>query len=66
MARLEFTKQEIADIKSKIYLSEDEEKILDMRLLNYSITKMAIEMNMSERTINRNIKKIKDKIRRVI
>lgn len=66
MSRFEFTKQEIADIKSKIYLSEDEEKILDMRLLNYSITKMAIEMNMSERTINRNIKKIKDKIRRVI
>lgn len=66
MSRFDFTKQEIANIKSKIYLSEDEEKILDMRLLNYSITKMAIEMNMSERTINRNIKKIKDKIRRVI
>lgn len=66
MTKFDFTKQEIANIKSKIYLSEDEEKILDMRLLNYSITKMAIEMNMSERTINRNIKKIKDKIRRVI
>lgn len=66
MTKFDFTKQEIADIKSKIYLSEDEEKILDMRLLNYSITKIAIEMNMSERTINRNIKKIKDKIRRVI
>lgn len=66
MFKLNFSKNEIANIKSKIYLSEDEEKILDMRLLNYSITKMAIEMNMSERTINRNIKKIKDKIRRVI
>lgn len=66
MTKFDFTKQEIANIKSKIYLSEDEEKILDMRLLNYSITKMAIEMNMSERTINRNIKNIKDKIRRVI
>ncbi len=66
MFKLNFSKNEIADIKSKIYLSEDEEKILDMRLLNYFITKMAIEMNMSERTINRNIKNIKDKIRRVI
>lgn len=66
MTKFDFTKQEIADIKSKIYLSEDEEKILDMRLLNYSITKIAIKMNMSERTINRNIKKIKDKIRRVL
>lgn len=66
MSKFDFTKKEIADIKSKIYLSEEEEKILDMRLLNYSITKIAIEMNMSDRTINRNIKKIKDKIRRVI
>ena len=32
MARLEFTKQEIADIKTKIYLSEEENKILDMWL----------------------------------
>lgn len=54
-----FTKDEIAYIKSKIYLSEDEEKILDMRLLDYSITKISIEMNMSVRTVNRYISKIK-------
>lgn len=61
-----FTKDEIADIKSKIYLSEDEEKILDMRLLDYSITKISIEMNMSVRTVNRYISKIKNKIKRAI
>ena len=66
MTKFDFSKQEIADIKSKIYLSEDEEKILDMRLLNYSITQIAMEMNMSDRTVNRNIKKIKDKIKRVL
>lgn len=61
-----FTKDEIANIKSKIYLSEDEEKILDMRLLDYSITKISIEMNMSVRTVNRYINKIKNKIKRAI
>ncbi len=61
-----FTKDEIANIKSKIYLSEDEEKILDMRLLDYSITKISIEMNMSVRTVNRYISKIKNKIKRAI
>lgn len=66
MSKFDFTKQEIADIKSKIYLSEDEEKILDMRLLNYSITKMAFEMKMSEPSISRRIKRIKDKIMKVI
>ena len=66
MTKFEFTKQEIADIKSKIYLSEDEEKILDMRLLDYSITKISIEMNMSVRTVNRYISKIKNKIKRAI
>lgn len=60
MCRFEFTKKEIADIKSKIYLNEEEEKILDMKLLDYSITKMANEMNMSEASISRRIKRIKE------
>lgn len=66
MTRFNFTKAEVEEIKSKIYLSEDEEKILDMRLLDYSITKMSIEMNMSVRTVNRYISKIKNKIKRAI
>lgn len=66
MCRFEFTKKEIADIKSKIYLNEEEEKILDMKLLDYSITKMANEMNMSEASISRRIKRIKNKIIKVL
>ena len=66
MTRFDFTKAEVEEIKSKIYLSEDEEKILDMRLLDYSITKISIEMNMSVRTVNRYISKIKNKIKRAI
>lgn len=66
MLKFDFTRKEIADIKSKIYLSEEEEKILDMRLLNYSITKMALELNMSEPTVSRRIKNIKNKIKKVL
>lgn len=66
MMKLDFTKQEISDIKSKIYLSELQERILEYRLKEYSITKMSMLENLSESTINREIKKIKKKIMKVI
>ncbi len=66
MLKLEFSKQEINDIKSKIYLSELQERVLDYRLKEYSITKMAMLENVSEATISREIKKIKKKIMKVI
>lgn len=64
--KFNFTKQEIADIKSKIYLTVEEEKILDMRLLEYSIIRISLELGMSDRTISRKLNKIKNKIKRVI
>lgn len=66
MFKLNFSKNEIADIKSKIYLSELQERILEYRLKEMSITKMAMLENCSESTINREIKKIKNKIKKVI
>ena len=66
MLRLEFTKQEVDEIKSKIYLSELQERIFEYRLKEYSITKMALLENVSESTINREIKKIRRKILKVI
>ena len=66
MMRFDFTKQEMNDILSKIYLSELQERILEYRLKEYSITKMSMLENLSESTINREIKKIKKKIMRVI
>jgi predicted DNA-binding protein YlxM (UPF0122 family) len=64
--RLEFTKQEVNEIKEKIYLSEIQERIFEYRLREYSITKMAMLENVSESTINREIKKIHKKILKVI
>lgn len=61
-----FTKQEVEDIKSKIYLSEIQERIFEYKLREYSITKMAMIEHVSESTINRELKKLKSKIKKVI
>lgn len=66
MLRFEFTKQEVDEIKSKIYLSEIQERIFEYRLKEYSITKMAMLENVSESTINRELKKLRRKILKII
>ena len=49
------------DFKSKVILTEDEEKILNLLLKKYSIIKISDECNMSERNVSRIIKEIKKK-----
>lgn len=49
------------DFKSKVILTDDEEKILDMLILKYSIIKISDECNISERNVSRIIKEIKTK-----
>ena len=66
MLKLEFTKEEVELLKSKIYLSELQERILEYRLKEYSITKMAMLENVSESTISRELNKVKRKIMKVI
>lgn len=66
MLKLEFTREEVELLKSKIYLSELQERILEYRLKEYSITKMAMLENVSESTISRELNKVKRKIMKVI
>jgi len=66
MAKLSFTKKEIEDIKSKIYLTKEEEQVLEMWLRESTIVETSIKLNMSERTICRKRKSIINKIGRVI
>ena len=66
MAKLSFTKKEVEDIKSKIYLTEEENKILELWLREATIIETSMKLNMSERTINRKRKSILNKIKRVI
>lgn len=66
MLKLDFSKEEYENIKNKIFLNEFQERILEYRIKEYSIAKMSILENCSESTISREIKKIKNKIKKVI
>ena len=66
MLKLEFTKKEVDEIKSKIYMSDIQERIFEYRLKEYSITKMAMLEHVSESTISRELNKVKRKIMKII
>ena len=60
--KLSFTKKEIEELYENIYFSEFQKRILEYRLLDYSIIKISDIEHCSMSTINREIRKIKDKI----
>ena len=62
----DFTKEEYELIKEKAMLDDELSQILEMKIKRYSITKMALELHTSERTISRRVKKLKKKIMKVI
>ena len=65
--KLDFTKEEIKDIKEKIYLTELQEEILDMKLKgDLTEVGMALKLGVSESTITYQWKKVKKKILKVI
>ena len=66
MAKLDFTKPEMAVIMSKVYFTEDEEKILDMWLKEKTIDEMAEALILSPSTISRKKAKIIKKIAKVL
>ena len=66
MLKLDFTKYEVENIKSKVYFSPRQERIFEYRLRDYSIVEMSMLENCSESTINREIKRIKKKITKIV
>lgn len=64
--RFEFTEVEYNQIVKKAMLSDELAKIFWMRIHDYSIVKISMEMHMSIRTVNRRINKLKKKIMRVL
>lgn len=62
----EFTKEEFDSIVEKAMLSEELTKIFEMKIKDYSITKIAMELNISESTANRRIKELKRRIMKVL
>lgn len=66
MLKLNFTRSELDELKTKIFLSEIQERIIEYRLKEYSRVKMAQLENCSIQTIDREINKIAKKIFKVI
>lgn len=66
MLKLNFTKDELQDLKDKIYLSEIQERIIEYRLKEYSRVKMAQLENCSIQTIDREINKLAKKILKIM
>lgn len=66
MLKLDLTRKEYDELTNKLILNEFQKRIFEYRIKEYSITKMAMLENCSESTISREIKKIKNKIKKVI
>lgn len=62
----DLTREEYETLKDRLMLNEELSQILEMKIKNYSNTKIALELNLSERTLSRRIKELKKKIMRVL
>lgn len=62
----EFTYEEFKSIKQRAMLNEELSKIFELKIKSYSTYQIAMELNLSERTITRRIKQLKNKIKRVL
>lgn len=66
MLKLNFSKLELEQIKEKIFLSERQERIIEYRLRDFSRDKMADLEKCDKSTIDREIRKIAEKIVKVL
>ena len=66
MLKLEFTNQELDQIKAKIRFTQRQLRIIDYRLEELTLVQMAMKENCDVSTISREIKAIGKKIMKVI
>lgn len=66
MSFFEFTKTEYDYIVKECMLDEEYQKLLEYKIKGYSRIKIAMELNVSEFTIDKMTKKLKKKITKVI
>lgn len=64
--KLEFTKKEVDYFKENCYFTDEEEKILELRLRGNTIISIAFMLHLSDKTVQGRIKSIKKKILKVI
>lgn len=63
--KLNFTRKEVAEIKEKVYFTEQEEKILEYWSLDYSVVMIADLLNISTSTVTRRKQSIREKLKRI-
>ena len=62
----ELNKKDYLRICDECMLNDEYSKLLEMKIKGYSRAKMAIELNVSESTLDIMISKLKKKIRKII
>lgn len=62
----EFTKTEYLKICEEAMLNEEYSKLLEMKIKGYTRTKMALELGISEPTLDIMIRKLKKKIKKIL
>jgi transcriptional regulator len=62
----EFTKQEYLKICDEAMLNDEYCKLLEMKIKGYTRVKMALELGVSEPTLDIMIKKLKKKITKIL
>ena len=62
----DLTKEEYEALKDKLMLNDELSKIFEMKIKNYSNVQIAMQLNLSERTLARRVKVLKKKIMRVL
>ena len=66
MQFFDFTKTDYEYIVKECMLDEEYQKLLEYKIKGYSRVKMAMELGVSESTLDVMIKKLKKKIRKII
>lgn len=64
--RTEFTEPECEWFRRVCNFTPDERKVFDLRVKDHSIIEIAMDLDMSESTVNRRIRGIKRKIHKVL
>ena len=62
----EFTKTEYEQICEECMLNDEYKKLFEMKIKGYTRIKMAMELNVSEATLDVMIKKLKKKIKKIL
>ena len=61
--KLLYTREQVEEIKNKIYLTDEEEKVFDMWLRDCSIIETSMKLNISPTTVTRRRTMIMKKIK---